>query len=88
MGAAKLSGKTKDGWSIGLMETITSKEHVKVSLDGEETQKLVEPLSNYFVGRVSKDFKEGASQIGISLTHVKRFIDDTDLIDQFHDQAY
>jgi len=88
LGAAKLSGKTKDGWSIGLLESVTSKEHVKISLDGEETQELVEPLSNYFVGRVSKDFKEGASQIGLSLTHVNRFIDDTNLIDQFHDEAY
>lgn len=88
LGAAKVSGKTKNGWSIGLLESVTSKEHVKISLDGEETQELVEPFSNYFVGRVSKDFKEGASQIGISLTHVKRFIDDTNLIDQFHDEAY
>lgn len=88
LGAAKLSGKTQDGWSIGLLESVTSKEHVKISLNGEESQELVEPLTNYFVGRVSKDFKEGASQVGLSLTHVNRFIDDTNLIDQFHDQAY
>ena len=88
LGAAKLSGKTKNGWSIGIMESVTSKEYEKFSIDGEETQELVEPLTNYFVGRVSKDFKEGASQIGISLTHVKRFIEDTDLMNQFHDEAY
>ncbi|MEM6966869.1 MAG: DUF5916 domain-containing protein [Bacteroidota bacterium] len=88
LAAAKLSGKTQDGWSIGILESVTAKEYLEITYEGQESRELIEPMTNYFVGRVSKDYKEGASQVGISLTNVTRFLDDSGLEDQFHNQAY
>ncbi len=87
IGAAKFSGKTKDGWSVGVIEAVTSREYAEVEIDGQSEQALVEPLSNFIVGRVSKDLNGGATIIGATLTNVLRDISDTPLEDQFHDQA-
>lgn len=87
LGAAKLSGKTKQGWSIGILESITAEEHAKVSYLGQETKSIVEPLTNYFVGSLAKDLNNGKSRIGGMLTSVNRRLKDTDLDDQFHDKA-
>lgn len=88
LGAAKFSGKTKDGWSIGLLESITAEESMKISVDGNPTTAIVEPLSNYFVGRLSKDFKQGETTLGGTLTSVNRKLDGTGLEDQFHQSAF
>ena len=88
LGAAKFSGKTKDGWSIGLLETLTAEESAKINLDGNETSAIVEPLTNYFVGRLSKDIKQGESVIGGTFTAVNRHLDGTGLEDQYHNKAY
>jgi len=62
LGAAKFSGKTKDGWSIGILESVTQEEKARVSnSDGRPT---VEPLTNYGVARIQKDFNNGNTFIG------------------------
>jgi len=72
LGAAKFSGKTKDGWSIGVLESVTAKETASIS-DGKNNRKeTVEPLSNYFVGRVQKDFNNNNTFIGGIFTAVNR----------------
>ncbi|MEZ4888230.1 MAG: DUF5916 domain-containing protein [Chitinophagales bacterium] len=74
IGAAKLSGKTKKGLSIGILESVTSKEEATIALpnDDEQTKTVVEPLTNYFVARVAQDFNERNSQIGGIFTAVNR----------------
>ena len=72
LGAAKFSGKTKNGWSIGVMESITQREMATIDLAGQRRKELVEPLTNYFVGRVQKDFKGGNTIIGGIITGVNR----------------
>jgi len=37
LGAAKFSGKTKDGWTIGVLESVTAKEFAEIELDERET---------------------------------------------------
>ncbi len=86
LGAAKVSGKTKDGWSIGILETVTSKEFAKIS-DGEnERKEIVEPLTNYFVGRVKKDFNERNSFFGAVFTATNRKLEGN--LDFMHKSAY
>lgn len=89
LGASKISGKTKDGWSVGLVNAITSEEFTSFDMPGmAERQRLTaEPLTNYFVSRLSKDINGGESQVGGTLTQVYRFIDGTGLEDQFHATA-
>ena len=72
LGAAKFSGKTKNGWSIGILESITAKEYAEIDNDGERREELVEPLSNYFVGRLQKDFNDRNTYIGGIFTATNR----------------
>ncbi len=72
LGAAKFSGKTKKGWSIGVLESVTQRENAKIDLNGTRRKELVEPLTNYFVGRLIKDFDEGNTIFGAVLTGVNR----------------
>ena len=88
LGSAKISGKTKNGWSIGLIESITAEEKAVIDIGGERSEAVVEPLTNYLVGRLSKDFNNGATTFGGTFTAVNRRLDGTGLEDQYHDQAY
>jgi hypothetical protein len=71
--AAKLSGKTSNGWTVGLLDALTGEEKARV-LDsaGDRYEDPVEPLTNYFVGRLAKDFREGLTQVGAFSTAVNR----------------
>ena len=75
LGAAKFSGKTKKGWSIGILESVTSKEYAKIDSNGERREELVEPLTNYFVGRLQKDFNKRNTFVGGIFTATNRKID-------------
>ncbi len=79
LGAVKLSGKTRNGWSIGVLESVTNKEVATIDNDGERRKIAVEPTTNYFNARLQKDFNEGNTQIGGMFTATNRFISDTTL---------
>ena len=87
IGSAKVSGKTKTGWSIGVIESITAEEKITIDIGGTRSEETIEPLSNYFVSRLSKDFNDGATTLGGTLTSVNRRLDGTGLEDQFHSDA-
>lgn len=85
LGAAKFSGKTRKGWSIGVLESITQREMATIDKSGTRREELVEPLTNYFVGRLQKDIKSGQSVIGGIITAVNR---EKGLSDFLHRNAY
>jgi hypothetical protein len=72
LGAAKFSGKTKNGWSIGVLESMTSKEFTEISTNGEISESLAEPFTNYFVGRIQKDFNAKNTFFGGMFTATNR----------------
>lgn len=88
LGAAKFSGKTKNGWAIGLLESITAKEYANIKLDerddeinslpevGEKREELVEPFTNYLVARAQKDFNDRNSYIGAIFTSTNRKLEE------------
>lgn len=84
IGAAKFSGKTKDGISIGVLESITESEYANIALGDSRREQLVEPRTNYFVGRIIKDFSQGKTILGGMLTAVNR----QEGIDILHRNAY
>lgn len=87
LGAAKFSGKTKDGWSIGILESATVKEYAQVvNEDGSRGITLVEPLTNYFAGRLQKDFNKNNSYIGGIFTTTHRDLEDN--LSFLHREAY
>lgn len=76
LGAAKFSGKTKDGWSLGILESITGNEYAKIDKGAERSDVLVEPLTNYLVGRAQKDFNDRNSFLGAIVTATNRKTDE------------
>ncbi|MEM1328167.1 MAG: DUF5916 domain-containing protein [Bacteroidota bacterium] len=87
LGAAKFSGKTSKGFSLGVLESVTAKEYATIDLGGERRTEMVEPLTNYFVGRAQQDFREGNTYVGGILTAVNRDLNNTPL-EWLHESAY
>jgi len=79
LGAAKITGKTNDGLSIGVLESVTAKENADIQTLGGRNSTTVEPLTNYFVGRVQKEYDNSNIIIGGILTAVNRDIQDAQL---------
>ena len=79
--ALKLSGKTASGFSVGLLQSLTSNENAIISTDGDDNDRkeTVEPYTNYMVGRVQQDYKQGNTVIGGIFTSTNRFIQDESL---------
>ncbi len=87
LGAAKITGKTKSGWSIGVLESVTAEENAEIRGISNGRTQTVEPLTNYFVTRLQKDFNEGSTYLGGMITAVNRRIDE-DHLDYMHRSAY
>ncbi|MFA9390253.1 MAG: DUF5916 domain-containing protein [Prolixibacteraceae bacterium] len=75
LGAAKISGKTSNGLSVGILQSITNNEKALISDGNRERLELVEPLTNYTMARILKDFNEGNTVLGGIVTSTNRFID-------------
>jgi len=76
LGAAKITGRTGRGLTIGVLDAITARERAAAMVDGVRQSPEVEPLSNYFVGRVRQDFNQGNTVIGAMGTSVYRSLGD------------
>ncbi len=72
LSAFKLTGKTPGGFSIGILESVTARELAPSDYEGEAQDVVVEPATNYFVGRLQRDFRHGDTRIGIMSTAVNR----------------
>ena len=76
LGAAKVTGRTGNGLTIGLLNAVTNREEARVRPEsGSDMNQVVEPLTNYFVGRVKKDLMRGNLVIGGIATSVLRDMD-------------
>jgi len=88
-GAMKISGRLGENWSVGLMEAATMQEEARyVTAEGIRGEGVVEPFSNYLVGRVRRDFRDGSSTIGGILTAVNRDLTDEAVSEILHSGAY
>lgn len=86
LGAAKLTGKTAKGLSVGFVEALTADTKASIDNSGTERKETVEPLSNYSLARVQKDLNEGNTIIGGAVTSTIRKLDGTDM-DYLHKNA-
>src|SRR4030095_4153450 len=85
LGAAKFSGKTKKGFSVGILESVTEREMATIDNNGQKREEMVEPLTNYFVTRLQKDIDGGNTVLGGIITAVNR---EQGLSDFLHRNAY
>ena len=88
LGAFKLTGKTKSGLSMGIMETLTAREKARLFGEGMYTDQAVEPLTNYFAARLQQDFNRGSTTLGAMLTATHRDPRREECLDFLHDAAY
>jgi hypothetical protein len=79
LSAAKVSGKTSDGLAVGILQSLTANEQATISSSSAERNVSVEPLTNYLIARLQKDFHEGNSILGGVVTSTNRFIHDPHL---------
>ncbi|HEX6133133.1 MAG TPA: DUF5916 domain-containing protein [Longimicrobiales bacterium] len=89
LGAAKLSGRSGGGWSIGVLNALTDREEA-LWLDPQDIEQTstAEPLSNYFVGRLRRDMRAGQTALGGMLTMVHRDLDAEPLRATLRSAAY
>ncbi len=72
LGAAKLSGKTSDGLSVGLLQAVTKQEYVTVvDSTGISSKQMIEPLAHFNIVRLKQDIFEN-SNIGLIITSVAK----------------
>ena len=87
LGAAKLTGKTRRGWSVGFLEAVTGRERAELVTNGVGSRTEVEPLSNYFVARAQREIGQRGA-IGLLATAVNRDLRTAALTDLLPSRAY
>jgi hypothetical protein len=94
-GAAKLTGKTASGWSVGVLDAVTGRDTTEIATasdptgaGGSRTDLASAALTNYAIARVKRDLNDGATSVGASATAVNRQLDEPRLAALEHDQAY
>ena len=87
LGAFKMTGKTKSGLSIGIIDSITAKESTQISYQGQRRWEVVEPSTNYLGLRLQKDYNKGNTIFGGMITATNRHIKNEEL-NFLHDAAY
>jgi hypothetical protein len=77
LGAGKLTGKV-GAWTVGILNALTAVEKARViDAANAESKTPVEPLTNYFVGRIRRDFRGGSTILNLGGTAVNRDLGDT-----------
>ncbi|HZY10130.1 MAG TPA: DUF5916 domain-containing protein, partial [Bacteroidota bacterium] len=71
LGAAKVSGKTNGGLSIGVLQAITREEKGIIDTSGVQYEQMLEPFAHYNVLRVKQDILDG-SNVGAIFTSVEK----------------
>jgi hypothetical protein len=80
LSAAKFSGTTSKGLSVGFIQSVTANEFAKLSdASGNRSNRIIEPLTSYSVARIQKGYNAGNTVIGGMLTSVNRVIEDHSL---------
>ncbi len=92
LGAATVTGRTRSGWTVGMLDALTGRATARfVPLPPAATspaalpspdplpvrQQQVEPLTNYFLGRLRKDLRNGDTRVGGVLTLTNRALGDS-----------
>jgi hypothetical protein len=88
LGAAKITGRTGGGVTVGLLDAVTRRETARIAADdGTRLTQEVEPLTNYFVARATKDYRDGNLVLGGIATSVLRRLDDAAVRDRLTSHA-
>lgn len=87
LGAVKLSGRLRPGWSIGALQAVTQREFADLDVGGVHGEAEVEPLAYYGVVRSSLELGEGRAGIGMISSLAVRDFDDAVLRDRVNSRS-
>jgi hypothetical protein len=76
LGALKVTGKTPDGLSLGVIQSLTQREMAQISSPAGGRNQTVEPFGSYTVARAHKDWAQGNTSLGGMVTSTHRWISD------------
>jgi len=89
LGAFKLTGKTKKGWSVGILESVTKKENINIyNEQNGERKEIAEPFTNYFVSRIEKDLNNSNTRFGAIVTATNRDLTALEVKNTMHKEAF
>ncbi len=89
LGAAKLTGKIDESWTIGALSSVTERTYATIQPEeGGRVDEQVEPFTHYGVFRSQKEFNSGKQAIGVIFTSVNRDLNNENLKRRLSDQAY
>jgi hypothetical protein len=78
--AAKVTGKTSSGWTLGVLDAFTPREMARTQdALGVKGTTPVEPATNYFVGRARREYRAGNTLVGTIFTSTNRDLKDPEL---------
>ena len=84
LSAAKVTGRFKNGLSIGALAALTPREYARTfdTTNVVSDKIAVEPPTSYGVFRLQQEFGTRQSNIGASVTHAYRWLDDRGGLEQ------
>ena len=89
LGAAKITGKNKRGFSWAVLESYTQREYAEIDSLGYRRKEVIEPATNYLVSRVQQDINKGNTLVGaIFASTVRRMNGDQNLASHLHRDSY
>lgn len=82
-GAAKITGRTAGGLSLGVLAAVTETARGRAFIPGQNSIERfqAEPQTRFGVVRVQQDFNEGASTVGVIGTYLNRGLPDVGTFD-------
>jgi hypothetical protein len=76
LAAAKVTGRLGNGLQVGVLDAVTRSERaLALSPAGDRFTEQVEPATNYFVGRMKRNYRNGEITVGAIGTSVQRWFD-------------
>lgn len=88
IGAAKLTGKITEGWSLGALQVFTAREYGKTDSAGVRFEDIVEPFTYYGLVRSLREFNDGRQAIGVIGTAAVRDLNQPYLLEQFNRRSF
>jgi hypothetical protein len=79
LSAAKFSGKTSKGLSLGVLQSFTANEKATINAPTGDRQIGVEPFTSYAVARVQQDFNQSNTLLGGIFTSTNRSLNNPEL---------
>ena len=89
LGAARVTGRPTGGWSVGVLEAVSDRAVVPwVDASAVRSESEIEPLTNYFAGRIRRDLNQGTNAFGVIATAVNRDLGTDALRGEMHAAGY